>query len=114
MSMVLCREAIGSSERDLKEFKSVTAHESAYYALFALNTLYLVRSWFNGLYSAVVDLECNTKFYVSSYFPPEQVVFLVNVAYVLPAQELPERVNYALASGGAAAVTAVAVALKAL
>lgn len=41
-----------------------------------------------------------------------QAVFLLNLRYVLPAQELSERVNYALASSGAAAVTAFAVALK--
>eukprot|EP01032_Pedospumella_encystans_P015444 gene15444-17664_t len=39
-------------------------------------------------------------------------VFLLTLRYVLPAQELSERVNYALASSGAAAVTAFAVALK--
>ena len=43
-----------------------------------------------------------------------QAVFLLNVGYVLPAQELSERVNYALASSGAATVTAFAVALKVL
>ncbi len=41
-----------------------------------------------------------------------QAVFLLTLRYVLPAQELSERVNYALASSGAAAVTAIAVALK--
>lgn len=41
-----------------------------------------------------------------------QAVFLLSLRYVLPAQELSERVNYALASSGAAAVTAFAVALK--
>jgi len=41
-----------------------------------------------------------------------QAVFLLSLRFVLPAQELSERVNYALASSGAAAVTAFAVALK--
>eukprot|EP01032_Pedospumella_encystans_P018344 gene18344-20887_t len=40
------------------------------------------------------------------------VVFLLSLRYVLPAQELSERVNFVLASSGAAAVTAFAVALK--
>jgi hypothetical protein len=43
-----------------------------------------------------------------------QALFLLNVRYVLSAQELPERVNFAFASIAAAGVTAGIVAIKAL
>lgn len=43
-----------------------------------------------------------------------QALFLLNVRYVLVAQELSERVNFAFASVVAAGVTFGAVALKAL
>lgn len=43
-----------------------------------------------------------------------QALFLLNVRYVLPAQELSERVNFALSTLGAAAATVATVAFKAL
>lgn len=40
--LLISREAVSSNERAENELRSVTANESAYYALFVLNSLYLV------------------------------------------------------------------------
>lgn len=130
---LIYREAASSNERAETELKSVTANESAYYTLFVLNSLYLVSCllhllsylrilrlfYLMGVWYRSPDQEdCNCKAYhfsslwILTLLRFTQAVFLLTLRYVLPAQELSERVNYALASSGAAAVTAFAVALK--